>query len=134
MAEDVQQEKLTREYARWQYGVVLDIHVQPDMAATEELRGRLSRGEFAKPRYVLEPEQIQAARILVTEAGRAFDAGDIRLGSQKLWDAASSLVTIIAKQRGWPHETPVDLVVAADRLAGEYDYEPDLGAEFGAAE
>ena len=133
VAEDVQQEKLTREYARWQYGVVLDVHVQPDMAATEELRGRLLRGEFAKPKYVLEPGQIQAARSLVTEADRAFDDGDIRLGSQKLWDAASSLVTIIAKQRGWPHETPDDLGEAAEGLSEEYDYEPDLSAEFGAA-
>ena len=134
VAEDVAQQKLTREYARWQYGVVLDVFGEPDMAATEELRGRLRAGEFATPKYRLTPEQLRAARTLAAEAGRAFDAGDVQPGCQKLWDAASSLVAVIAQQRGWPHETPSDLMVAADRLAGEYDYEPDLGAEFGAAE
>ena len=67
------------------------------------------------------------------KADHAFENGDIRLGSQKLWDAAASLVEAIARQRGWSHETPSDLAAAADRLAGEYDYDPDLGAEFGAA-
>ena len=134
VAEDVAQQKLTREYARWQYGVVLDVFGQPDVAATEELRERLRAGDFATPKYHLTPEQIRAARSIVAEADRAFDAGDVQSGCQKLWDAASSLVAIIAQQRGWPHETPSDLGEAAELLAGEYDYEPDLGAEFGAAE
>ena len=133
VAEDVQQEKLTREYARWQYGVVLDVFGEPDMAATEELRERLHAGEFSTPKYHLTSEQLRAARALAAEADRAFDAGDVPSGCQKLWDAAASLVTVISQQRGLPHQTPSDLAAAADNLAGEYDYEPDLGAEFGAA-
>ena len=104
------------------------------MAATDELRERLRAGDFATPKYHLTPEQIRAARSIVAEADRAFDAGDVQLGCQKLWDAASSLVAIIAQQRGWPHETPSDLGEAADQLSAEYDYEPDLCASFGAAE
>ena len=134
VAEDVRQQKLTREYARWQYGVVLDVFREPDMAATEELRDRLRAGDFATPKYALTPEQIRAARSIVAEAGRAFDAGDVQSGCQKLWDAASTLVAIIAQQRGWPHETPSDLGDATDLLSAEYDYEPDLCASFGAAE
>ncbi len=83
---------------------------------------------------MLTPEHIQAARNIVKEADRAFDAGDVRLGSQKLWDAAASLVAIVAKQRGWPHETPSDLGDAAEYLGKERGYDPDLGGEFGAAE
>ena len=83
---------------------------------------------------MLTPEHIQAARSIVKEADRAFDAGDVRLGSQKLWDAAASLVAIVAKQRGWSYETPSDLGDAAEDLGKERGYDPDLGAEFGAAE
>ncbi len=83
---------------------------------------------------MLTPEQIQAARNIIKEADRAFDADDVRLGSQKLWDAAASLVAIVAKQRGWPHETPDDLGDFAEHLSEESGYDPDLGAEFGAAE
>ena len=83
---------------------------------------------------MLTPEQLQAAHSLVKEADRAFDTGDVRLGSQKLWNAAASLVSIIAKQRGWPHETSDDLGDFAEHLSEEFGYDPDLGAEFGAAE
>jgi hypothetical protein len=83
---------------------------------------------------MLTPESIRAAHSLVKEADRAFAVGDARLGSQRLWDAAAALVAIIAKQRGWPHQTPDDLGDAAERLSEQCGYTPDLGAEFGAAE
>ena len=140
VAEDVRQEKLTREYARAEYGAVVDDAGELDLAATEALRAEIAAGTAVSRewQYNLTPQDFQSARGLVAKADDAFDAGDISLGSQKLWDAASSLVTIIAKQRGWPHSTPNDLWEVTRRLndergVGDEDPAPGLWSEFGSA-
>ena len=137
VADDIRQQKLTPQYARAEYGVALDPAGNLDLSATESLRQEMLSGKPAaqQQKYTLTPEQIQTARNLAAQADQAFDNGNITQGSQKLWDAAASLVTIIAQQRGWPHQTPSDLLQATNMLDNERgdDPDPDLCAEFGAA-
>ena len=98
-------------------------------------RGAANPVRYCRPDdQMLTPESIEAAHKFIEESSRAFDAGDTCLGSQKLWDAASSVMAAAARQRGWPHETPDDLGEAAERLGQRLGYGPDPGAEFEAAE
>ena len=56
---------------------------------------------------------------LFAEAEQAFAAGDDRLGSQRLWDAAEVALRTLAARRGWPCETEGDHFNIIERLQAE---------------
>ena len=46
-------------------------------------------------------------------------AGNYMKGSQKLWEAASHAVTVVAGQRGWPCSNDRELHMAASKMSDE---------------
>ncbi len=46
-------------------------------------------------------------------------AGNYMKGSQKLWEAASHAVTVVAGRRGWPCSDDQELHMAANMLSDE---------------
>ena len=77
-------------------------------------------------------QHVQTALTFLDHSDREFAAGDALQGSEKLWGAASHVVTAIAKQRGWPSGKYQARLAAVERLAQEHD-EPILAAQFSAA-
>ena len=53
-------------------------------------------------------ERTQAIEALFEASDQAFDAGDNKLGSLKLWEAAECALAIVADGRGWPCQTEDD--------------------------
>ena len=74
-------------------------------------------------------QHVQTALTFLDHSDREFAAGDALQGSEKLWGAASHVVTAIAKQRGWPSGKYQARLAAVKRLAGEHDA-PILMAQF----
>ena len=78
-------------------------------------------------------QHVQAALEFLGHSDREFEAGDIMQGSEKLWGAASHVVTAIAKQRGWAFSKYNHRWNAVRRLAEEYG-DRALVAEFSVAQ
>lgn len=57
-----------------------------------------------------------ALQTLFTQSDDAFAAGDNKMGSSKLWEAAESALSIVAAKRGWPCETVDDHFSIMGRL------------------
>ena len=134
VADDIQQEKLTPRHARREYGVITHDDGAPNLTATAQLRANLAAGNPPTQPTPLTPQHFQAARALIAQADIAFDHNnDPKQGSQKLWQAASLLITPIAQIYDWPHQTPNDLWDAAGLLTDEIGEEPDLWSQFGHA-
>ena len=73
---------------------------------------------------------------LFAASDRAFDAGDNKLGSLKLWEAAECALSIVAESRGWPCQTVADHFNILERLAAENGENDDvdlLGSTYQAA-
>lgn len=55
----------------------------------------------------------------LAEADRHFDAGDAQSGSRCMWQAAHTALVAVAKQRGLPYQTDLDLMDLTDLLDDE---------------
>ncbi len=78
-------------------------------------------------------EHAQTARDFLVASDREFAAGDDLQGSEKLYGAATHVVSALAQQRGWQYRSHRSMKNAAFRLADEYD-DPLVLAGFLAAE
>ena len=76
---------------------------------------------------------IDQAITFLAQADHAFDTGDRRQGSEKIYGAATQAVIAAANQRGWQYRSHRATKNAIIRLADEYD-DPFLSAGFIAAE
>ena len=82
---------------------------------------------------MLAPEHVQTAWEFLAAADREFEAGDALQGSEKMWGAASHALIAVAQDRGWPHGSHRDMLIAAERLAEERG-DPIISFGFGIAE
>lgn len=76
---------------------------------------------------------VEQAVAFLAQAGREFDAGDRRQGSEKLYGAATQVVIAAARQRGWQYRSHRATKNAVIQLETEYQ-DPLLIAGFLAAE
>ena len=61
----------------------------------------------------------QAIEALFEASDRAFDSGDNKLGSLKLWEAAECALSIAADERGWRCQTVEDHFYILKQLKSE---------------
>ena len=78
-------------------------------------------------------EHGQTARDFLVASDREFAAGDDLQGSEKLYGAATHVVSALAQQRGWQYRSHRAMKNAVSQLADEYD-DPLVLAGFLAAE
>ncbi len=78
-------------------------------------------------------ERGQTARDFLVASDREFAAGDDVQGSEKLYGAATHIVSALAQQRGWQYRSHRSMKNAVSQLADEYD-DPLVLAGFLAAE
>ncbi len=78
-------------------------------------------------------EHGQTARDFLVASDREFAAGDDVQGSEKLYGAATHIVSALAQQRGWQYRSHRSMKNAVSQLADEYD-DPLVLAGFLAAE
>ena len=78
-------------------------------------------------------EHGQTARDFLVASDREFVAGDDLQGSEKLYGAATHVVSALAQQRGWQYRSHRAMKNAVSQLADEYD-DPLVLAGFLAAE
>ncbi len=78
-------------------------------------------------------EHAQAARDFLVASDREFVAGDDLQGSEKLYGAATHVVSALAQQRGWQYRSHRAMKNAVSALEREYD-DPLVLAGFLAAE
>ena len=78
-------------------------------------------------------EHAQAARDFLVASDREFVAGDDLQGSEKLYGAATHVVSALAQQRGWQYRSHRAMKNAVSSLEREYD-DPLVLAGFLAAE
>lgn len=64
-------------------------------------------------------DRTQAVQALLQASDQAFDAGDSKLGSLKLWEAAECALSIVADGRGWPCQTVEDHFAILKQLNAE---------------
>ena len=55
----------------------------------------------------------------LSEADQHFDAGDARGGSGCMWQAAHTALVAVARRRGLPYQTDIDLINLTDLLDDE---------------
>ena len=63
----------------------------------------------------------EASRLLLAQALRELEAGDLRQASEKAWGAAAQMVKAAAALRGWEHDGHRYLWIAARELSNEAD-------------
>ena len=80
--------------------------------------------------------QIPTSRRLLEQAARECGAGRLTQASAKGWQAVAYAIEVVAKQRGWPHQTEKDLFQVTNDIAKEQDNVEilDLTLEAGALE
>ena len=78
-------------------------------------------------------EHSQTARDFLVASDREFAAGDDLQGSEKLYGAATHVVSALAQQRGWQYRSHRAMKNAVSALEREYD-DPLVLAGFLAAE
>ena len=78
-------------------------------------------------------ERIQTAMMFLRQSDEEFASGDHLQASEKLYGAAVQVVTAIAQQRNWRHESHRSMKNAVYRLAREYNDNSIVG-EFSIAE
>ena len=66
-------------------------------------------------------EHGQTARDFLVASDREFAAGDDLQGSEKLYGAATHIVSALAQQRGWQYRSHRSMKNAVSQLADEYD-------------
>ena len=71
---------------------------------------------------------------LIQRAETHFQSGDMPKASKSAWDAIAFCLKTIAEQRGWPHETHLDLSRVVTRLAKESDAPQQMHAMFGSVD
>lgn len=71
-------------------------------------------------------------RVLLAEARRYFEAGDLERASGCGWDAMAKTLMAAAEARGWPHRTHRDLFLAVEGIARETG-DPKLITEIASA-
>ncbi len=71
-------------------------------------------------------ERTQAIEALFEASDRAFDAGDNKLGSLKLWEAAECALSIAADERGWRCQTVEDHFYILKQLKSESGQRDDV--------
>ena len=76
---------------------------------------------------------IRKARDLMDLADRKFLLGQDLEGSAMIWKSVEEIVTAAAKERGWKHDGPNDLLKVANRLADECG-DPLISTGFSAVE
>ena len=76
---------------------------------------------------------IRKARDLMDMADRKFLLGHDLEGSAMIWESVEQVVTAVAKDRGWKHDGPHDLLKVANRLAEECG-DPVISTGFSAVE
>ena len=65
--------------------------------------------------------QISTSRRLLKQADRECRAGRLTQASAKGWQAVAHAIEVVAKQRGWPHQTEKDLFQVTSDIAKEQD-------------
>ena len=75
---------------------------------------------------MLTKERIRVIDALFEASDQAFDAGDNKLGSLKLWAAAECALSIVAESRDWQCQTIGDHFDILKRLAAERGDADDL--------
>ncbi len=78
-------------------------------------------------------EHAEIAREFLAASDREFASGDDLQGSEKLYGAATHVVSAIAQRRGWQHRSHRAMKNAVFALEQEYD-DPFISAGFIAAE
>ena len=78
-------------------------------------------------------EHAQTACDFLVASDREFAAGDDLQGSEKLYGAATHVVSALAQQRGWQYRSHRSMKNAAFALEREYD-DPFISSGFIAAE
>lgn len=78
-------------------------------------------------------DHAELASAFLERANLDFAVGNVAVGSQKMWDAASQAIIAVAAHWGWPAETSQDMRNAARWLATK-SMEPEFEAEFLVAE
>ena len=74
----------------------------------------------------------EASRLLLAQALRELEAGDLRQASEKAWGAAAQMVKAAAALRGWEHDQHRYLWIAARDLSDEAN-DQEIHDLFGAA-
>lgn len=64
-------------------------------------------------------DRTQIVQTLLEASDRAFEAGNNKLGSLKLWEAAECALSIVADGRGWPCQTVEDHFYILEQLKAE---------------
>lgn len=75
---------------------------------------------------MLTKDRIQVIQALFEASDHAFDAGDNKLGSLKLWEAAEGALSIVADGRGWPCQTVEDHFEILKQLNAESNKSNDV--------
>ena len=71
-------------------------------------------------------ERTQTIQSLLEASDRAFDAGDNKLGSLKLWEAAECALSVAADERGWRCQTVEDHFYILQQLKAESRERDDI--------
>ena len=70
----------------------------------------------------------------IRQAEAHFQNGDMPKASKSAWDAVEFCLKAIAKQRGWDHESHLDLSRVVSRLAKESEYPRQIHMSFGSVD
>ncbi len=95
--------------------------------------GRSPREGQMTTKEMNSQEHSQTARDFLVASDREFAAGDDLQGSEKLYGAATHVVSALAQQRGWQYRSHRAMKNAVSSLEREYD-DPFISSGFIAAE
>ena len=71
-------------------------------------------------------DRTHAIEALLKASDRAFEAGDTKLGSLKLWEAAECALSIVGESRGLPYSTEDDHFDLLELLMAETGRRDDI--------
>ena len=71
-------------------------------------------------------DRTPAVQYLFEASDQAFEAGDNKLGSLKLWETTECALSIVAEIRGWPCQSIGDHFDILERLVAENDQDYDV--------
>lgn len=82
----------------------------------------------------LAAEHTQTGERLIRQAEKHFQEGNMPKASKSAWDAVEHYLDAVAEQRGWAHESHLDLSRIVSRLAKESDNPRRIHSLFGSVD